>query len=195
MDYDNFLPQFQQCVALAGEVAAAHERYSGSSRSTFTPEIGFIPVLYIIGVKCRHPIVRREVLSILRRQLIREAAWDSISTTRVVERVIEIEEDAWEGQMVHCMSQIHVWRRIEALSYIYPKETVCGLGYYVYILRPGGNTHGVAHDRTGRVLPLSYKFANARGLMRCDVISCYFFINARVHRPAACNIGASCTVL
>lgn len=120
MDYDNFLPQFQQCVALAGEVAAAHQRYSGSSRPTFTPEIGFIPVLYIIGVKCRHPKVRREVLTILRRQPIREASWDSISTARVVERVIEIEEGAaGEQQMVPYMEQIPVWRRIEALSYIH----------------------------------------------------------------------------
>ncbi|RAK98116.1 Zn(II)2Cys6 transcription factor [Aspergillus ibericus CBS 121593] len=122
MDYDKFLPQFQQCVALAGEVAAAHQRYSGSSRSTFTPEIGFLPVLYIIGVKCRHPIVRRQVLSILRRQLIREAAWDSISTARVVERVIEIEEGAGGEQMVHCMEQIPVWQRIEALSYTYVRR-------------------------------------------------------------------------
>ncbi|KAE8325653.1 hypothetical protein BDV39DRAFT_216346 [Aspergillus sergii] len=120
MDYDNFLPQFQQCVALAGEVSAAHQRYSGSSRPTFTPEIGFIPVLYIIGAKCRHPKVRREVLTILRRQLIREASWDSISTARVVERVIEIEEGAaGEQQMVPYMEQIPVWRRIETLSYIH----------------------------------------------------------------------------
>ncbi|GMG54294.1 unnamed protein product [Aspergillus oryzae var. brunneus] len=119
MDYDNFLPQFQQCVALAGEVAAAHQRYSGS-RPTFTPEIGFIPVLYIIGVKCRHPTVRREVLTILRRQPIREASWDSISTAGVVERVIEIEDGAaGEQQMVPYMEQIPVWRRIEALSYIH----------------------------------------------------------------------------
>ncbi|OKO95192.1 hypothetical protein PENSUB_11271 [Penicillium subrubescens] len=120
MDYDNFLPQFQQCVALAGEVAAAHQRYSGSSRSTFTPEIGFIPALYIIGVKCRHPTVRREVLSILRRQPIREATWDSISTAIIVERVIEIEEGTAGGeQMVQFMEQIPVWQRIEALSYIH----------------------------------------------------------------------------
>ncbi|KAE8140404.1 hypothetical protein BDV38DRAFT_290132 [Aspergillus pseudotamarii] len=120
MDYDSFLPQFQQCVALADKVAAAHQRYSGSSRSTFTPEIGFIPALYIVGAKCRHPNVRREALSILRRQLIREASWDSISTARVVERIIEIEEAAaGERQMVQCMEQIPVWQRIEALSYIH----------------------------------------------------------------------------
>ncbi|KAI9035597.1 Zn(II)2Cys6 transcription factor domain-containing protein [Aspergillus affinis] len=121
MDYDNFLPQFQQCVVLAGEVAAAHQRYSGgSSRSTFTPEIGFIPVLYIIGAKCRHSAVRRRVVGILRRQSIREAAWDSISTARLVERIIEIEEGAAEdGQTVQCMEQVPSWQRIEALSFIH----------------------------------------------------------------------------
>lgn len=45
LNYGSFLPQFQHCVAWADEVAAAHQRYSGSSRSTFTPEIGFIPVI------------------------------------------------------------------------------------------------------------------------------------------------------
>jgi len=118
MNYDNFLPQFQQCIALASDVAAAHERYSGSSTPTFTPEIGIVPVLYIIGVKCRHPIFRREVLSILRQQPIREAVWDSISAARVVERVIEIEEGGFgEGPMIHSMEQVAMSQRIENLSW------------------------------------------------------------------------------
>lgn len=120
MDYDNFLPQFQQCVALAGEVAEAHERYSGPLKPTFTPEIGIVPVLYIIGAKCRHPVVRREALSILRRQPIREAVWDSITAARVVERIIEIEEGESEaGEMTRSMERIAVWQRIEALSWAY----------------------------------------------------------------------------
>lgn len=120
MEYDDFLPQFQQCVALATEVAAAHQRYSESSRSTFTPEIGFIPILYIIGAKCRHPRIRREVLSILRRQLTREATWDSNSTARVIERIIEIEEGVvGKENTVQCMEHIPIWQRIEALSYIH----------------------------------------------------------------------------
>ncbi|EFX05269.1 GTP-binding protein [Grosmannia clavigera kw1407] len=92
MCYDSFLPQFQRCVALAGDIAAAHERYSGSIKPTFTPEIGIAPVLYIIGVKCRQRLVRREALSILQRRAIREAVWDSTVAAKVVERVIEIEE-------------------------------------------------------------------------------------------------------
>lgn len=114
MDYDDFLPQFQQCVAMAGDISVVHERYTGSLKPTFTPDIGILPVFYIIGVKCRHPVVRRGVLSILRRQPIREAVWDSISTARVVERVIEIEE----AGSAQCMEQIAVWQRIEGLSWV-----------------------------------------------------------------------------
>ncbi|KAI1148896.1 hypothetical protein F4825DRAFT_432449 [Nemania diffusa] len=117
MEYDNFLPQFQQCVTLAGDVSAAHER---SLKPTFTPEVGIVPVLYIIGVKCRHPVVRRKVLSILRRRPIREAVWDSISAAKVVERVIEIEEGGSdEGEGIRRMEQIAVWQRVEDLSWIH----------------------------------------------------------------------------
>ncbi|PTB65892.1 hypothetical protein BBK36DRAFT_1120967 [Trichoderma citrinoviride] len=120
MEYDNFLPQFRQCVALAGDFAAAHERYSGSLKPTFTPEIGIVPVLYIIGAKCRHPVVRREALDVLRRQPIREAVWDSLVVARVVERVIEIEEGGIaEWEMTQRMEQIAVWQRIEEVSWVH----------------------------------------------------------------------------
>ncbi|KAI1332421.1 hypothetical protein F5Y16DRAFT_357746, partial [Xylariaceae sp. FL0255] len=120
MDYDNFLPQFQQCVSLADEVAAAHKQNTGSASLTFTPEIGIIPVLYIIGAKCRDPIVRREVLGILRRQSIREASWDNASAARVVERIMEIEEGGGieEEVTIQSMYEIPMWRRIETLSWI-----------------------------------------------------------------------------
>ncbi|GJC97855.1 C6 zinc finger domain protein [Colletotrichum higginsianum] len=119
MEYDKFLPQFRQCVALAGYVAAAHERYAGSLKPSFTPEIGIVPVLYIIGVKCRQPVVRREVLRILRQRPIREAVWDSIYAARVVERAIEIEEDGGDGEReaATSMEQIAVWQRIESMSW------------------------------------------------------------------------------
>ncbi|KAI0818143.1 hypothetical protein GGR55DRAFT_623753 [Xylaria sp. FL0064] len=119
MEYDNFLLLFQQCVALADDMAAAHERYSGSLKPTFTPDIGIIPVLYITGAKCRHPTVRRQVLNILRRQPMREAIWDSICAARVLERIIEIEEGGSEdGKMAQSMEQIAVWQRVEIVSWV-----------------------------------------------------------------------------
>ncbi|OAA79679.1 hypothetical protein LEL_03165 [Akanthomyces lecanii RCEF 1005] len=120
LEYDAYLPHFQQCVAWADEVAAAHQRYSGPSSPTFTPEIGILPVLYIIGAKCRHPAVRREALRILLRQPIREAVWDSVWTAQVLERVIEIEEGRSEdGTAAKSADQIPAWRRIEALSWVH----------------------------------------------------------------------------
>lgn len=120
MEYDNFLPQFEQAVTLAGDVVAnsTHELYLGSLNPTFTPEIRILPVLYIIGVKCRHPTVRREVLRILRRRPIREAVWDSFTAARVIERVIEIEEGGSGKGQIASMEQIPVWQRIEAIAWV-----------------------------------------------------------------------------
>ncbi|KAF2965513.1 hypothetical protein GQX73_g8059 [Xylaria multiplex] len=144
MEYDNFLSQFQQCVALAGDVAAAHEQYSGSLKPTFTPEVGIVPVLYVIGAKCRHPVVRREVLSLLRRQPIREAVWDSISAARVVERIIEIEEGGFgEGEMSQSMEQIAVWQRIETLSWMHVVSAARLDVKYTFCMREGVHTESL----------------------------------------------------
>ncbi|KAK8112321.1 uncharacterized protein PG998_008778 [Apiospora kogelbergensis] len=126
MDYDDFLPQFRQCVVLARDVAAAHERFSGSPVPTFTPEIGFVPTLNLIGVKCRHPVVRREALSILRRQRTQESVWDSFAAARVLERVIELEEGGLvNGPRAQGMGQIPVWQRVETMTW---KNLVKGQG-------------------------------------------------------------------
>ncbi|WZH40674.1 uncharacterized protein QYS62_001612 [Fusarium acuminatum] len=119
MEYDAFLPQFQQCVALARDVAMSHQGILGSSNPTFTPEIGVLPVLYIIGAKCRDAPLRREVLDILRQQSIREAVWNSVCIAKILERIIEIEEKGCEEGLMSCMDQIAVGQRIEALSWIY----------------------------------------------------------------------------
>ncbi|KAK6840754.1 sugar transporter [Apiospora arundinis] len=120
MDFDEFLPEFRYCVDLADRLASAHERYSGSLTPTFTPEVGIVPVLYLIGVKCRHPVVRRQVLSILRRQPTREAVWDSMEAAKVVERVIEIEEGGLEnGERSQGMGQIAVWQRVETMAWLH----------------------------------------------------------------------------
>ncbi|KAK5049360.1 hypothetical protein LTR84_004289 [Exophiala bonariae] len=114
MEYDSFLTDFQQCASLADGIATAHERHPGSLKPTFTPEIGIVPMLYLIAVKCRHPVVRRQALGTLRRHPIREAVWDSICVARVVERVIDIEESGSQQA-----EQIALGQRIETLSWIH----------------------------------------------------------------------------
>lgn len=124
MNYDLFLPQFEECVALARIVMEAHEQYSGQDHPTFTPEVGVLPVLYIIGAKCRHPQIRREIVKILKRQLIREAVWNSIWTAAVLERIIDIEEKILdtERSLVQEMDQITALQRIEAVSWVHVSD-------------------------------------------------------------------------
>ncbi|KAK7983273.1 hypothetical protein PG989_010675 [Apiospora arundinis] len=117
MEYDKFLPEFQQCVAMADDVTAAHQLYAGSSKPAFTPEVAILPVLYIIGAKCRDPAVRREVLRILRRQPLREAVWDNAFAARAVERIAEIEEGGVGKVRAKIMEEIAVWQRIECVSW------------------------------------------------------------------------------
>ncbi|KAK1827951.1 hypothetical protein QBC39DRAFT_333675 [Podospora conica] len=70
--FDGFLPQFQQCLAWADEITMGHYE------QILTSEVGIIPVLYIIGVKWRHPGLRREAVHILTRRSMREAVWHSV---------------------------------------------------------------------------------------------------------------------
>lgn len=140
MEYDNFLPQFRDCVAYAREVTEAR---AASAVPSFTPELGVLPVLYIIGVKCRDPNVRREALSILRRRPVQEASWDSLGTARVVERIIEIEEgETSAGCVVQRMDEIPVWRRVESVAW---HRGAAGLGLtYTFCTREGVHEEDLA---------------------------------------------------
>ncbi|KXJ87081.1 hypothetical protein Micbo1qcDRAFT_218317, partial [Microdochium bolleyi] len=128
IEYDAYLPQFQQCLALASEYGSLRESSAAeygsqptSQMSTFTPEIGLLPALFIIGAKCRHPGVRREVLGLLRQHVTKEAVWDSLVTARVVERIVEIEESGGplEDLATENMQDIPAWRRIEIVSWVH----------------------------------------------------------------------------
>ncbi|KAH8174487.1 sugar transporter [Sarocladium implicatum] len=132
MGYDSFLSRFRQAMVLARQVAVIHHRNS-DSKPTFTPEIGFLPVLWIIGAKCRDPEVRSEVLGLMRKQPMREAVWDSTITAVVLKRLIKIEEEGagLEHLGGYCMQEIPEHRRIENLDWVhYPgAEPLLSLSY------------------------------------------------------------------
>lgn len=122
MEYDKFLAHFQRCVALAEHVVAFSDHQQGSPlASTFTPDLGIVPVLYTIGVKCRHPTVRRDVVRILKTAAVREALWDSATAARIVERVMEIEEGCCGGEdgvpRGRSMNDISASQRVEDVSW------------------------------------------------------------------------------
>ncbi|KAK7429078.1 hypothetical protein QQZ08_004293 [Neonectria magnoliae] len=63
-----------------------------SSSMKFSVDIGVVPLLYYVALKCRHPQVRREAISMLTSAPRREAVWDSLGAACVLQEVVEVEE-------------------------------------------------------------------------------------------------------
>ncbi|KAE9379928.1 hypothetical protein N431DRAFT_448759 [Stipitochalara longipes BDJ] len=63
-------------------------------RDAFTFEMGIIPSLYFVAIKCRDPAIRREAIRLLGLARPRkEGLWNARNLTSIAERVIETEED------------------------------------------------------------------------------------------------------
>lgn len=126
MSYDKVLPQFRAAVKLASGLVHQSDVASEGPMTTtsntepcFTLEMGIIAALFLIGSKCRDPIVRREVISILKVPR-REGVWDSVSAGKVVERMMTIEEghdkrDFEQG--LKTMADIPVGRRVSRVHW------------------------------------------------------------------------------
>ena len=95
-DYDGLLLHFQNIVDLSTDYLEEEKPRLSKSSSitapTFIIDMGIIGPLYLVGHKCRHPRLRREAVSLLRRSAMhREGMWDSTAAA-FVSRIIAIEE-------------------------------------------------------------------------------------------------------
>ncbi|KAI8625995.1 hypothetical protein F5Y19DRAFT_488731 [Xylariaceae sp. FL1651] len=127
MSYDAFLPQFETAVRLADVLSNSSNsgkeprvQCSRRPEPSFTLEMVFIPALYLTGIKCRDPVLRRQILRILRQAPRREAVWDSLSAARIVERVMEIEEGGASAafeQGLKAMADIPLEQRVTGIHW------------------------------------------------------------------------------
>jgi len=85
MQYDNFLQHFQRVLHLAKLVL------DNIDTPTFSVNLGVIPPLCLVALKCRDPIVRQEVLSFFRASRRQEGIWSTGLAAFIVQRVYEIE--------------------------------------------------------------------------------------------------------
>lgn len=85
-DFDRFIPDFDRIVDPA-------ECLLATKTSHFSIDIGAVPLLYYVAVKCRHPITRRKTITLLAAAPRREGVWDSIGTARVAQEIVGIEEE------------------------------------------------------------------------------------------------------
>jgi hypothetical protein len=129
--FDMYRSEFQAILDLAvGTVG--HGRLSN-----FQFDLGVIPTLHFVGVKCRWPELRRQALKILGSAHWREMLFDSHRAYRAVYRVMEIEE-------------------AECGKFILPAEESRILWAHTGIVEPGATMlrHSVAKRPMGGLGPL-----------------------------------------
>jgi hypothetical protein len=129
--FDLYRAEFQAILDLAVSTVG-HGRLSN-----FQFDLGVIPTLHFVGVKCRWPELRRQALKILGSAHWREMLFDSHRAYRAVHRVMELEE-------------------AESGMFILPAEESRILWAHVGIVEPGATSlrHLVAKRPKGGVGPL-----------------------------------------
>ncbi|KAJ4268972.1 hypothetical protein NW762_003043 [Fusarium torreyae] len=84
--FDALLGEFTHIINKAEELLL-------SSETRYSVDIGVVPPLYYAALKCRDPFIRRRAITILQATPRREAGWDSLGASCVLEEVIRIEEN------------------------------------------------------------------------------------------------------
>ncbi|KAK5114894.1 hypothetical protein LTR62_002053 [Meristemomyces frigidus] len=87
---DKFMPQFEAAVILGESIQQSLGTFG--DQPTFLFDMEIVSPLYFVGIKCRHPLLRRRAINILRSTTRREGLWDSDMAAVVAGRVIALEE-------------------------------------------------------------------------------------------------------
>ncbi|KAE8451159.1 hypothetical protein EG329_004831 [Mollisiaceae sp. DMI_Dod_QoI] len=114
--YDVFMPEFRKIVEYAAillQIQSSRTRGSSPPSSSsssspdpqsangigkepiihFTFDIGVVPPLYLVVVKCRDRKLRRQALKLMEENPRREGVWDSVATVALGRWVIGLEEE------------------------------------------------------------------------------------------------------
>ena len=92
---DADIPLYERAVILAETLpltSTSNHAAQNPEPSTFLFDMETVSPLYLIAIKCRHPLIRRRAIAVLRRRVLREGLWDSGKAAAIAERIVEIEE-------------------------------------------------------------------------------------------------------
>ena len=92
MMQDKLMHRFQRVVDCAEALLDAAKDASQETPAPFSFEMGVIPPLFFTGLKCRHPLIRRKTVDLLRRAPRQEALFAAEMNARAIEKLIEVEE-------------------------------------------------------------------------------------------------------
>jgi len=91
---DRYMEELETAVTLAEatQKRAIPREQRRAHASTFLFDMEVVSPLYFVGIKCRHPVVRRRAIAVLRRAVRREGLWDSNMAAAIAERIASVEE-------------------------------------------------------------------------------------------------------
>ncbi|KAL4866938.1 hypothetical protein BDV12DRAFT_210223 [Aspergillus spectabilis] len=99
MVFDECLPVFEKITDLSeGIITSLRNEYPDGPLPNLIMDIGIIPPLNLVCVKCRHSRVRERALHILESWPHREGPYDSTVVAHIVRTVMEIENDLAAAQ-------------------------------------------------------------------------------------------------
>jgi hypothetical protein len=106
MAFDNYTHLFEEILS-AGDDMVMMRGFPGNfvlkdakchiGPLNFSADMGPVPVMYYIALKCRVPSIRRRAIQALRVAPHREAVWDGIAVAAAAETVIRLEEGDFFG--------------------------------------------------------------------------------------------------
>lgn len=111
--HDKFLPEFEQILALATEIAP-----TTIGRKRFSLDTGIVAPLYWVVLKCRDPEVRRRAIALLESLNSQEGAWVSSRLAVLGSQVMRLEEQGLDDPQsaADIPEQTRLWRAYHELD-------------------------------------------------------------------------------
>ena len=112
-NWDIFSPMFEKIVCLAEDVVKL-DFQSNEGRPTFCIDLAIIGPIFELSCRCRDPFIRRRAIKLLRTCGRTEGVWNAFLTSKVAQRVLDIEEAGLSD--VKSCGDIPDWARISNIN-------------------------------------------------------------------------------
>lgn len=89
--WDELRPVFEEMINLAAAIVEIDDLASNRT-AFFSTDIGITGALSEVVSRCRHPVLRRKAIAVLRHGLRQEGIWNSVLTANAAERMMLVEE-------------------------------------------------------------------------------------------------------
>ncbi|KAM0172516.1 hypothetical protein ACHAPF_007395 [Botrytis cinerea] len=103
LHWSEFMPQIQRMIMLGQKIISyiLTDSSCGESTISFNLDMGVIIPLYNLARHCKDPIIRRQIISLLRSFKRQEGLWNSLLVANALDRIVEIEESVWSEVNAH----------------------------------------------------------------------------------------------